>query len=116
MDKREKIGQLSIPMNDKDFASKRAMAQYIGVHCRPYVCAAVQLIVAGGEDVTKNEYDTLCKVINHLHADPNLGLTFLPIIMDTDRLVRFTDASFGNARNDKSQLGYLIILADEEDK
>lgn len=96
-DQAEKIKRLTIPTTEKYFASARAMAQYIGVNCRPDVGAAVQLNAPGGQTVTKDEFSTLRKVILYLQSDPAFGLTYIPIYMSTARLVLFTDASFGNA-------------------
>lgn len=115
MDQEEKVTRLTVPTNEKDFASKREMAQYIGVNCRPDICAAIQLIAPGGESLKNSEYATIRKVIDHLQSDPPFGLTFVPIYLSTSRLVLFSDASFGNARKEKSQLAYVVILADKDD-
>lgn len=112
MDQRKKISRISHPTTYNAFASKRVMAQYVGVNCRPDVCAAVQLIAPGGDRVTKEEYLTMNRVIIHLKSYPRFGLTFVFVDIKSSRLALFTDASFGNARNDKSQLGYLIVMAD----
>lgn len=48
MDQRDKIYKLTVPATKKEFTSKKAMAQYVGVRCRPDICAAVQLIAPGG--------------------------------------------------------------------
>lgn len=41
---KDKIEGLLLPTDDKQFASRRAMVQYIAVNCRPDVCAPIQLI------------------------------------------------------------------------
>lgn len=115
MDQGDKIRSLSFPTSDKQFASKRAMAQYIGVNCRPDVCAPVQLVAPGREPTSKDEYRTLKKVITHLQATADVGLNFVPLELETCRLVLFTDASFANARDLKSQLGFLLLMADAND-
>lgn len=98
--------------NRQGLRIKKAIAQYIGVICRPEIVPEVHLIAPGGKKVTPNEFRTLVKVIKHLQANPTLGLTYIPIDLPTSRLVIFTDVSLGNAKKDKSQLIYLVILAD----
>lgn len=56
MEQRDKIEKLTIPTNDKEFASKHAMVQYIGVNFHPDVCAPVQLVAPGQEQTTKEGY------------------------------------------------------------
>lgn len=79
MDQADKIEALTKPTNDKDFASRRADAEYIGVNCRPDICAPVQLTAPGRQRTTKDEYKTLWKVIDQLKATKNIGLRFVPL-------------------------------------
>ena len=45
----------------------------------------------------------------------NRGLTFLPLNLETARLYVFVDGSFANNRDFTSQLGFAIILANEDE-
>lgn len=90
------------------------MAQYIGVNVRPDVCALVQLIVPGKEPPTQTEKKLFNNFFLLLNETIKQGLDYVHVDMNTARLVLLTDASFANARGLKRQLGYLIIIVDEE--
>lgn len=77
---------------------------------RPEICAAVQLIAPGAEQqkASSQNFYELEKVIKHLKETPEDGISFVPIGMDTAKLIMFLDASFANAPDLKSQLGYVI--------
>lgn len=113
MDQQDKIEKLETPSTQKGFTSKRAMCQYIGVCTRPDTCAPIQLIAPGKNDTSKTEYNVLRKIVNHLKATKERGLKFVPINMKTARLVLFTDSSFANATDFKSQLGFLLLIVDD---
>lgn len=100
--------------NSSDFISQRALAQYIGVNVRPDICAPVQLIAPGKNEVTDKDIKSLKKTTKFLKETIEQGLTFVPLNLETMRLVLMTDASFANAQGMKSQLGYLIMLVDDE--
>lgn len=109
----EKITKLQHPATQKDFTSQRALAQYIGVCTRPDVCANIQLIAPGAQKTTEDEFRTLKKTMDHLSATKERGLTYKRIDMSTMRLIVISDASFANTRNLRSQLGFIILMADE---
>lgn len=115
MDQKEKIEKLKIPTTEKEFASRRAMAQYTGVNCRPDLCVEVKHIAQVGEYIPKAEFTILRNVITHLRSSPTLGQSYVNTNLERARLALFNDARFGNSKKDKSQLKYIIILADEED-
>lgn len=110
----DKISNLKAASNQAEFASIRALAQYIGVNSRPDLCAPVQLIAPGGEPASKGEYKMLDKAVNFAKETIMQGLTFVHIDLNTARIVLMTDASFANAKGFRTQLGYLILLADDE--
>jgi hypothetical protein len=41
------------------------------------------------------------------------GLTFVPLDINSLNLVIFTDASFANNKDLSSQIGYVIVLTDQ---
>lgn len=110
----EKISKLNFDNTAASFVSNRALAQYIGVNVRPDVCAPVQLIAPGLEPPTKEEMKLLRKIIDFLKDTSGQGLDYVKVDMDTARIVLLTDASFANARDLKSQLGYLILVVDDD--
>lgn len=110
----EKIMKLKPATTDKEFASQRALAQYIGVNVRPDTCAPIQLIAPGNAPTTKSEFKTLKKATAFLKDTKEQGLNFVPLNLDNVRLVVVTDASFANAPGSKSQLGYIIMMVDDD--
>lgn len=109
----DKIDKFDIPHDEKNFACQRSMAQYIGVNFRPDICAPVQLIAPGSQMTTTTEYATLSKVIKHLKGSKHECLRYTKVDMGTARMVVLTDASFGNSKGMKSQLGFVVLLVDE---
>lgn len=108
----DKIEAMTDPIDEKSFISVRASAQYIGVNTRPDACANVQLLAPGTEEITKTEFKTLKRTLDHLRETKEDGLTFCPLDMETMRMVLISDASFANARGGKSQLGYIVAMVD----
>lgn len=106
---------LTLPKGDKEFTSRRPMSPYIGVDCRPDVCAPVQLIAPGRDLPTTTKFKTFYKVIKNLNNTADMGLIFVPLGLKTSRLVFFTDASFENDRDFKSQFGFVLCMADSPD-
>lgn len=111
-----KIQKLNIPTDEKAFISHRALAQYIGVSVRPDVCAPVQLVAPGNQPITKPEYSQLTRSIKFLKSTARTGLKFVPLDIDTMRVVIMSDASFANARGGKSQLGFVIAMVDKNNR
>lgn len=108
----KKIERLVIAATQKQFASQRAMSQYIGVNSRPDICQRVQLIYPGNYFTNPNEFKVLEKIIKHFRTTPNQGLNFVQLKFSTISLILLTDASFENAKNLRSQLGFVILLVD----
>ena len=89
--------------------------QYIGVNVRPDVCAPVQLIAPGNKPTSPEEYKSLQKTTKYLQKTKEQGLNYLPLDLESIRIVLLTDASFANATGMKSQLGYLLLLVDKHE-
>lgn len=90
------------------------MVQYAGVKTHPYICARVLLIAPGIDPVTGEEFKHLKKTIRHLHKIREVGFTYSPLDIASIRLLLLTDASVSNLRRFKSQLGYLLIIVDDD--
>lgn len=74
---KKKITKLNIPRTEEGFKSQRGLAQYIGVKCRPNVCAAVQLIAPGREAIDEAQLTSLREAIRHLKNTSEVGLDFV---------------------------------------
>ena len=110
----DKVTKLKLVDNIADFVSFRALAQYIGVNVRPDICAPVQLIAPGSTPPSRGDMKTLNKVTKFLKATIDQGLNYVPLNLGKARLVLMTDASFANASGMKSQLGYILLMADDK--
>lgn len=111
----DKIDALSIPMTQKEFASERAAAQYVGVNTRPDICANVQLLPPGQEQTTPDELKQFKTIVNYLKATRRQKLNFTKLHLPSVLIVAISDASFCNAKGSKSQLGFVISMVDKDD-
>lgn len=80
----------------------------------PEMCAPVQLLSHGSDLTTAAEFTALHNFIEFLLKTEHQGLNFVPLDLDTARLVLLTDTSFANAEGLKSQLGYILLMIDDE--
>lgn len=88
--------------------------QYICVNCSSDICAVVQLIVLGSEKTTNQQFVSLKRSIEHLKRGSAQELIFVKLGMSSMRVVVISEACFANAPGLKSQLGYVISIADKE--
>ena len=115
MSQADKIEKLAIAETQQEFTSQRALAQYIGVNVRPDICAPVQLIAPGKLPTTDKERKSLKKTTKFLKETIDQGLNYVALDLKTTKLVLMTDASFANAEGMRSQLGYLVLMVDDDD-
>lgn len=95
------------------YVQQRARGAYIASICQPE--AAYDLSVAAqAQRPTNQEIDRLNKRLEWQKANPDRGLTFAPLDLARAKLFIFADASFANNRDLSSQIGFLIVLAEEE--
>lgn len=109
----EKIDKLEIPTGQKEFASNRSLAQYVGVNIRPGTCAPVQLIAPVNTPTTADDFKPFKKVVLFLRETKDTHLRFFRLHLHSVKLVFISDASFANSKVLKSQLGYFIDILDE---
>ena len=116
LDQSVKLQKLQVPESDEDLVSSRASAQYIGSCTRPDLCAPTQLLASAVAEPTKKTYKEMEKITKWCHATKDVGIRFVPLDLDNCRLMLFTDSSFANTDKGKSQLGFVVILADKSGK
>ncbi|EEA29093.1 hypothetical protein PMAA_038740 [Talaromyces marneffei ATCC 18224] len=68
---------------------------------------------AQATDPQKDDIKALNKRLQWQIDNPERGLRFVELDVQTLRLIAFVDASFANNKDYSSQLGYVIVLADE---
>jgi len=99
------------------YIALRARGAYVATVCQPEAAydlsAAAQVTDPKEEDIKK-----LNKRLAWQSENASRGLRFVPLNVNTDslRLLVFTDASFANNTDCSSQIGYVIVLADNNDQ
>jgi hypothetical protein len=99
-------------VNSKDqYIAQRARGAYIASMCQPEasydLSFAAQVI-----NPTIKDVKSLKKRLEWQNNNPERGLKFVRLDVDTLQLLVFADASFANNKDLSSQIGYVIVLAD----
>jgi hypothetical protein len=107
---RDRLDKIRRPETDKDLISVRAAFQHIAGCTRPDIASCVQLLSSAVASPTKQTYKEMAQILNWLEQTDDLQLKFVPLDMQTLRIVVFIDASFANASNSASQLVFVVCL------
>lgn len=95
-----------------DYIKQRARAAYISSICQPetafHLSIAAQLQLPTVEDAK-----SLNTCIDWMIKNQDRGLDYIPLDLSTAKIFVFCDGSFANNRDLSSQLGYIIIIANE---
>ena len=99
-----------------EFSSLRAQLAWV-VHTRPDIGCAVSFAA----QVTEKMHNTACNqalnsILRHEQATADRELKYPKLDMDSLRILVYVDASHNNRENNRSQLGFLIPLADKTDR
>jgi hypothetical protein len=111
------VNQLrTIDPKDKDaaqqYVAQRARGAYISSVCQPE--AAFDLSIAAQvKEPEKADHEALNTRIQWQINNPARGLRFVPLDLTRTKLYIFTDGSFANNRDLTSQLGFIVVLANE---
>jgi hypothetical protein len=97
----------------QQYVEQRARGAYIASICQPEACFDLSS-AAQHQDPDKEDTRALNKRIKWQMENQDRGLCFIPLDLSTARLFVFVDGSFANNRDLTSQLGFAIILANEE--
>jgi Reverse transcriptase (RNA-dependent DNA polymerase) len=97
----------------QQFRSLRAQLAWL-VNTRPEIA----FLVSRCTQVTEQLYEqhhlkTINNIMEYVKLSPHLCLQYPSLDMDSPRVVVYTDASFSNDEYKTSQIGYIIMLADE---
>ncbi|KAF7579501.1 hypothetical protein PtrM4_037410 [Pyrenophora tritici-repentis] len=97
------------------YMEQRARGAYIASICQPE--ASFDLSAAAQIQQPKDtEYVKLNRRLQWQSESIQRGLRYVPLDLATAKLVVFTDGSFANNQDLSSQLGYLLILANESSR
>ena len=101
----------------EQYVALRARGAYVATVSQPE--AAFDLSAAAQvTDPLKEDFTKLNKRLAWQTENATRGLRFVPLNLATDslRLLVFTDSSFANNPDYSSQIGYVIVLADNKDQ
>lgn len=95
------------------YVAQRARGAYIATVCQPE--AAFDLSVAAqSQNPSDSDAKALNKRLKWQMENKERGLRFVHIRLESAKLFVFVDASFANNKDCSSQIGFVIILANEE--
>lgn len=104
---------LNSATRNADYRSQRARGAYISTLCQPE--AQYDLSVAAQQqNPTDEDVVTLNKRLQWQLENTERGLHFIPIDLTTAKLFVFVDGSFANNKDLSSQIGYMVVLANEK--
>ena len=105
--------KLKLVSNTHEYVEQRARGAYLATICQPE--ASFDLSAAAQyKEPLKEDIARLNKRISWQIKNVSRGLTYIPLDIDSMRLFVFVDGSFANNRDLSSQIGYVIVLANEE--
>lgn len=111
-----KLTKVPTDVTYEKFRSVRAAFGWLG-HSRPDVCCAINRAAqATEESFSKKHIEELNRAIHRVRSTPDLSLRYGPLDRGSLHLRAYVDASFASNDDHSSQLGYVILLCDGEDR
>jgi hypothetical protein len=96
----------------QQYVAQRARGAYISSICQPDTAFDLST-AAQVKEPEKSDFDALNARIRWQIGNPARGLRFVPLDLSCAKLYIFTDGSFANNKDLTSQLGFVIVLANE---
>jgi hypothetical protein len=98
----------------QEYLEQRARGAYIASICQPEASFDLS-IAAQHQDPTATDIHTLNKRLEWQMKNMDKGIKYIALDLENTKLFVFVDGSFANNKDLSSQIGYLIILANEID-
>ncbi|KAI0995810.1 hypothetical protein K3495_g12371, partial [Podosphaera aphanis] len=95
-----------------DYRKQRARGAYVASIFQPQACFALST-AAQHEDPTNKEIKQLNICLQRQLLNQDQGICYIPVKLETAKLFVFVDASFANNKDLSSQIGVVIVLANE---
>lgn len=112
----DKLMRMQDPVSQSEAISTRAALQYVAGCTRPDLCSSTQLLSSDVQNCDEKTIEKLCKITKRARETSEIGLNFVELDLDSLQYFLFTDASFANASNGASQIGFVLCLADSSGK
>ena len=107
-----KLSALKEATSTKEAISIRAAIQYIAGCMRPDLASATKLLSTSVANPDAETLKKLNEIVRRAKSTASMGLKYCKLNPDTVEQYLFTDASFGNAENGASQVGFVLCLVD----
>ena len=107
--------KISIVTNASQYVAERARGAYISSVCQPQAAFALSY-AAQTSSPDDDDIKLLNKCLQWQIDNKQFGLTYVKLDMETLRVIVFTDSSFANNKDNSSQIGYVLVLADGNNK
>ncbi|KAK1995303.1 hypothetical protein LX36DRAFT_659756 [Colletotrichum falcatum] len=101
------------PQAHQQYVEQRAQGAYIASICQPKACFDYSVAAQHQSPANEDIKDLNRRIIWQM-KNLERGLRFLPLNLETVKLFVFVDGSFANNADLTSQLGFIVILANEE--
>ena len=103
-----------VPRTPESFMTNRGKASYLSSCTRPDIaCAVNQLSQRKASEASESDFKRLDCVFKRLRGDP-VQLQYGNVDLETAELHVFADASFATNIDLSSQLGYIVLLVDQD--
>lgn len=96
----------------KMYVQQRARGAYVASICQPEACFDLSTAAQIQEPIEK-DIERLNKRLKWQMTNQDRGLKFIPLDLRKANLYVFVDGSFANNRDLSSQIGFIIVLANE---
>ena len=97
------------PVQLSDFRSGVGSLQWVASMTRPDIAADTSLLQKSPSELTVADLSEVHRVLRYLKATPSAGITMNRVLPDDLILVPYSDASWANAPNQRSQAGMLVL-------
>ncbi|APA06573.1 hypothetical protein sscle_02g013430 [Sclerotinia sclerotiorum 1980 UF-70] len=94
------------------YVTQRARGAYVATMCQPEASFDLS-IAAQTTKPDKDDITALNKRIKWQKENSSRGLNYVPLDLDSFKIVVFADASFANNKDYSSQIGYVIVMMDK---
>jgi hypothetical protein len=96
------------------YVAQRARGAYLATVTQPEAAFDLSFAAQTTGEITQKQIDLLNKRIQWQKENCGRGLRFVKLSQRHLRLITFTDAAFANNADLSSQIGYVIVLADQD--
>jgi hypothetical protein len=96
------------------YVAQRARGAYLATVTQPEAAFDLSFAAQTTGEVTQEQINLLNKRIQWQKENCGRGLRFVKLNHEHLRLIAFTDAAFANNADLSSQIGYVIVLADQD--